>query len=172
MTNQEHAEFEKIRRTLLSDFRSQTLAHSGLIIAIIVGTLTLVSRWVDFFNGGAIPTLVFLFIISVMLGLTFFAVVRFFYYGLLTNEALIMTREQYDERKLWFVAGTKKEDIVFPDIALMQKFVCDSAKETRQTTDSRSTIKWMVRNLLGLSLLVIVSAYALLSSLTIFLLLH
>ena len=89
-------ELEEIRKTLLNQYHTYTTAHTGLIIAIIIGTLTLLSRW-DIFFDSSLSLLIFYLIISFIVGLTFYITGRLSYWTSLSNMALILTEKKFNE---------------------------------------------------------------------------
>jgi len=81
------SELEPSRRALLEYYNSQTMTHGGYIIALVIGFLTLVSRWQDF----AKPQLVwifFLFMVSALVALGVYMVGRILLWGALAYEIL------------------------------------------------------------------------------------
>jgi hypothetical protein len=46
----ENINFEKMRKTLLDQSHSQTITHSGFIIAVIIGFFGLIANWINFFG--------------------------------------------------------------------------------------------------------------------------
>jgi hypothetical protein len=80
-------EIEESRRTLLQYYNSQTMTHVGYLIALAIGSLTLISRW-DIFVTSQIPWEVFLIILSIVAGLSVQILGRTLFYGNLAYEIL------------------------------------------------------------------------------------
>jgi hypothetical protein len=88
-------QFEDIRKTLLNQYHSHVTTHTGLIIAIIIGSLTLLSRWDSFFKD-ATPIFVFLLTFSFIVGLTFYVLGRLSYWASISNSILIMKQKHFE----------------------------------------------------------------------------
>jgi hypothetical protein len=121
------SEFEKRRETLLNQYHSENLTHSGFIIAIIIGTLSLVANFKDFFNNGVLPILAFYFFMSFVVVLAIYFAGRLYYWIALSNSILTLTEKMFDEYKTKVQAPLLKDgkipiDDDRPNIAYMQTF--------------------------------------------------
>ncbi len=91
-------QFEKTRKCLLNQYHSNALTHSGYIIAIVIGTLTLISRWDAFFpnqNNLNLPAyfgIVFYALIDIIVALSFYVVKRLLYWTALSSCVLAATK--------------------------------------------------------------------------------
>jgi hypothetical protein len=79
------SEFEENRRCLLNIAHSKNQTHAGYLIAIVIGALTLISRWDIFFNLPQKPvspsiTIIFFIMISAIIAITIYLVERTFYW--------------------------------------------------------------------------------------------
>ena len=83
-------EFEAIRGRLLKSYDSRTITHGGYIIALMVGFLTLVSRWEAF--AETIFLLYFLFSLVISLGV--YLVSRIIFWSLLAYGTLFVTENE------------------------------------------------------------------------------
>jgi hypothetical protein len=83
----ETKEIEDSRRSLLQYYNSQTMTHIGYLVVLIIGSLTLISRWDSFSNGFPIWDL-FLLILSIIAGLTVQITGRTLFYGNLAYEIM------------------------------------------------------------------------------------
>lgn len=152
-------DFEKMRKTLLDQSHSQTITHSGFIIAIIIGFFGLVANWVNFFSRGQIPILFFYAVVSLVVGLTFYMVGRIYYWTLLSNNTLIFTEESFKNSKKEHMEELIKKSLEkdlskiecdLPDIALFYIFVVDSVKNHGLKSIQRSFAKLSNRTFVGL----------------------
>jgi hypothetical protein len=89
-------EFEETRQCLLNIAHSKNQTHAGYLIAIIIGTLTLVSRWDTFFDLSqkstfSITTFLFFGIISASASVTFYLVKRSCYWTSYGSSVMNMT---------------------------------------------------------------------------------
>jgi len=121
------SEFEKRRETLLNQYHSENLTHSGFIIALIIGALSLVANFKDFFNNGALPILVFYFFMSFVVVLAIYFAGRLYYWIAISNSVLTLTDKMFDEYKQIIQAPFLKDgkipiDDDRPNIAYMQTF--------------------------------------------------
>lgn len=97
----ENERFDSIRKTLLDQYHSGILTHAGYIIALIVGALTLISKWDIFFSNGVWVQYAFFLIISFIVSAGFFFTSRLFYWSYLNSGVLSLTQsdfEKYDEQ--------------------------------------------------------------------------
>lgn len=62
---------ESCRRSLLQYYSSQNVTHAGYLIALIIGGLTLVSRW-DTFKGNWLTWDIFISLLSIVAGVGFY----------------------------------------------------------------------------------------------------
>ena len=75
------------RRTLLKIYHSQVQTHAGYLIAVIIGFLTLVSRWSDFLKYQN-TTIIFYGLLSVIMAVSFFIIARISYWTMYGNTIL------------------------------------------------------------------------------------
>jgi hypothetical protein len=83
----ENKEIEDSRRSLLQYYNSQTMTHIGYLIALIIGSLTLISRWDSFSKGFPIWD-IFLLMLSIIVGLLVQITGRTLFYGNLAYEIM------------------------------------------------------------------------------------
>ncbi len=83
-------ELEETRRCLLNMYHSSIQTHAGYLIAIIIGSLTLFSRWQDFFNCIApwYSEWVFLVLLYLLIVIGFWTIMRISYWNSYSNYAL------------------------------------------------------------------------------------
>jgi hypothetical protein len=87
-------DFEKARYSLMESYNSKILSHVGYLVAIIIGSLTLISRWdAFFFNNPLNPSVIFsrLFFDIVLIGIfsvTTYIVIRTFFWTSFTHYVL------------------------------------------------------------------------------------
>ena len=117
-----------MRKTLLNHYHSETLTHSGFIIAIIIGILGLIANWVIFFDRGTIPILIFYATFSIVTGLACYAGGRIYYWTALSNHTLMLTEDQFKDYKVKEKENLAKDEKLRADIALMQCAVADKVK--------------------------------------------
>lgn len=152
-----------MRKTLLDQSHSQTITHSGFIIAVIIGFFGLIANWINFFGRGQIPILFFYAIVSLVVGLTFYMVGRIYYWTLLSNNTLIFTEESFKSSKKEYTEELLKKSSEkdpakvacdLPDIALFYIFVVDSLKNHGLKSVQRSFAKLSTEHLLVFSLFI------------------
>jgi hypothetical protein len=90
---------ESSRRALLGYYNSQTMTHGGYIIALVIGILTLVSRWTEF-SEPLLARIVFLFLISFLVSLGLYIVGRTLLWGALAYNVLDAQLYTSDEPNL------------------------------------------------------------------------
>lgn len=83
----DETELERSRRALLTYYNSQTMTHGGYIIALVIGILTLISRWTTF-NENVLIWNIFLFMVSCLLIICAHVVGRALFWGALAYEIL------------------------------------------------------------------------------------
>ena len=91
-------EFEAIRGRLLKSYDSRTITHGGYIIALMVGFLTLVSRWEAFAEMPKIFLLYFLTSLVISLGV--YLVSRIMFWSLLAYETLFVTEDEVVQERV------------------------------------------------------------------------
>lgn len=80
---------EASRRALLRYYNSQSMTHGGYIIALVIGFITVASRWVDFI-GNPLMSVLFLVILFLLFPfLTIYLVGRTLLYGYLASGVLV-----------------------------------------------------------------------------------
>jgi len=77
-------EIEASRRALLSYYNSQTMAHGGYIIALVVGILTVVSRW-EMFTESLVMRIWLVSALSLLSALGVYIIGRTLWYGAVTG---------------------------------------------------------------------------------------
>jgi hypothetical protein len=97
---------ESSRRALLGYFNSQTMTHGGYIIALLIGILTLGSRWTEF-SEPLLARIVFLFLNSFLVSLGLYIVGRTLLWGALAHNILDAQPYSSDEPK------TKEYSVIF-----------------------------------------------------------
>lgn len=82
-------DFEETRRCMLKVFASHIQTHAGLLIAIIIGAFTLISRFSDFYalRNNAIT---FGLLLSILIGAGSYLLCRIFYWSFCDNAAVIV----------------------------------------------------------------------------------
>lgn len=165
------AEFEDYRKTLLQKYHSEILTHAGYILALIIGALTLVSRFDIFFDKGPPFNAIFLIIVSTMFGLGFYFTCRLCYWVTLESNTLSVREQDFASK----FATCKSSCISF-----LQKYVIDNIEIIIEKNIEKSSEKpsiWQVKlwNLgkkpyliIRCSLLLITSIYIIFSSLFLF----
>jgi hypothetical protein len=93
------SEFERNRETLLNQYHSENIPHSGFVIALIIGVFILVANYKDFFNDGAFAILIFYLIFSMAISLGFYIIGRLIYWTELSNSVLILSEKQFNKLK-------------------------------------------------------------------------
>jgi hypothetical protein len=121
------SEFEILRETLLNQYHSENLTHSGFIIALIIGVFSIVANYKDFFNGGTFAILIFYFFLSAAFTLGCYVIGRLLYWIALSTSVLTISHNLFDQRKKEFEAPYKKDNKLLiederPNIAYMQVF--------------------------------------------------
>jgi hypothetical protein len=97
ITKYESSGFDSLRKTLIDQYHSQILTHVGYVLALLVGTLTIISRWDSFFGKGSILENIFFLIISCMAGLGLFFIGRLWYWSYLSSGVLSITESKFEE---------------------------------------------------------------------------
>jgi len=78
--------FERSRATLLQTYSHQTITHGGYVIALIIGALTMISRWNDF-SSNPLP---FFIVLALVLGFGIYASSRAVFWAYLTGETSVV----------------------------------------------------------------------------------
>jgi len=91
----EEEEFEKNRTILLQNCNSNIQTHMGYQIAVIIGSLTLISQWKSFFDNGYLPRMGFYVLLDLILILSVYVVGRMFRWSFLSSNILAMTYCEY-----------------------------------------------------------------------------
>jgi predicted RNA-binding Zn-ribbon protein involved in translation (DUF1610 family) len=97
---------EKLRSELLQTYSHETITHGGYIIALVIGALTLISRWRDF---EANLWILFL-ILSLMAGVGTYIAGRMLYWAFLSSHVLTIK-----------INALSINDVKTPMIARMQR---------------------------------------------------
>jgi hypothetical protein len=85
--NNNDTNFENARKALIQSYDSRTIGHEALIVALIVGALTLVSRWDVFYDSLGLR-LVFYVVMSALFGLSLYVVAKTLVWAYSANAAL------------------------------------------------------------------------------------
>jgi hypothetical protein len=93
----ESDKFERLRAILIDQYHSQIMAHAGYILALIIGSLTLISRFDIFIDRGLIGVLTLLLMLSAVVGLGVYFSGRLFYWNCLTCLSLSITENEFKE---------------------------------------------------------------------------
>jgi hypothetical protein len=75
--------FDAMKKTLIYQYHSQLMAHAGYIIALIIGSLTIISRIDSFLTFGIAGVLSIFVLISAIIGLITYFASRLFYWNCL-----------------------------------------------------------------------------------------
>lgn len=153
-------ELEDIRKTLLNQYHSYSTSHTGLIIAVIIGSLTLLSRWDIFFKSG-FTIIIFYIMLSFIVGLSFYILGRLSYWTSLSNMTLVLTEQEFSE---YHRAQSEK-----PCICSMQMKVASMTRSNRNISLYSILGKWSSKKLLMGSVALSVMTYLFLTSVTIIL---
>ena len=133
-------EFEQTRKFLLNSYHSDIQNHAGLLIAIIIGSLTLISRFDSFFSNSQKPAtgIVFWLLICIIFGVSFYVIVRLFYWTHLVN---VMLGIRIAEVETLFNKRNKsvKSDVPFP--LKMQRAAYQRLKEKKSEKTAPLTLK-------------------------------
>jgi polyferredoxin len=89
-------DFENIRKTLLDQYHLQNVTHSGYILALIVGTLTVISNFNMFFDKGLLDIIIFFVVLSLVLGSGVFFVGRLCFWTFISSLALSLVQEEFE----------------------------------------------------------------------------
>jgi hypothetical protein len=81
-------DFEETRRCMLKVYASHIQTHTGLLIAVIIGAFTLISRFTDFYTSTN-NEITFLSLLSIIVGATFYLLIRIFYWSFCDNCTII-----------------------------------------------------------------------------------
>ena len=140
-----NASLEKFRETLLQQYHSQNVTHAGFVIAVIIGTLTLISRWDSFFGKGQLPLMIFYAIVSLIVGLSFYFVGRLSYWISLSNITLMLKESEFKD---YYQKQTEK----LPCLCVLQQcavqMVRDNPKKSWQLLLAKlSTVKLVIAGL-------------------------
>jgi hypothetical protein len=79
------ARFDALKKILIDQYHSQLMAHAGYILALILGTLTLLSRLDVFMGLGTFGVVTIFALLSMVAGLIFYFVSRLCYWNCLEN---------------------------------------------------------------------------------------
>jgi hypothetical protein len=82
-------DFEETRRCMLKVYSSHIQTHAGLLIAIIIGAFTLISRF-DVFYSFRNGTVTFGLLLSILIGAGSYLLCRIFYWSFFDNAAVIV----------------------------------------------------------------------------------
>lgn len=81
--------FETARGQLLQFYSSEIMAHSGLIIGLVIGLFALLAEWSDFTkNGDTIKKCIFFLLVGLAVSLSFYSVGRLFYWSYVSTNIL------------------------------------------------------------------------------------
>ena len=114
-------EFESIRKTLLNQYHSQNITHSGFIIAVIIGVLTVISRADIFFKEPLTITLFFALLGSAS-GFCFYLYGRIRYWNNLINLTLIITEREF------LISHSRTRPNCVACIGNLQHYIYDASK--------------------------------------------
>lgn len=109
-------DFERDRHTLLDLYHSDIQNHVGYLLAITIGSLTLMSRWDVFFSSPQRPVspwvgLLFDVMLSVILALSSYVVARMIRWTKFANYALSAQKEAADAHfAAWCVKQKEREE--------------------------------------------------------------
>jgi hypothetical protein len=94
-------EFEETRRCLLNIAHSKNQTHAGYLIAVVIGALTLISRWDIFLNPTqkllVLTTIIFFILVSTMTAGTAYLIQRTFYWTTYGTSVLNMSSSDAEE---------------------------------------------------------------------------
>ena len=93
----DNARFDALKKTLIDQYHSQLMAHAGYIIALIIGSLTIISRADIFFNFVAFGILSMFALVSFIGGLIFYFTSRLFYWSCLENLTFSVTEKDFSK---------------------------------------------------------------------------
>ena len=88
-------EFEKNRKILLQNCNSSIQTHAGYLLAVIIGSLTLVSQWKSFFNNGYMPRIAFYVLLDLIFVVSFYVVGRMLYWTFLSGSIMDMVYSNF-----------------------------------------------------------------------------
>jgi hypothetical protein len=88
-------EFEKNRRILLQNYNSNIQTHAGYLIAIIIGSLTVISQSETFLNNGLPSRLAFYVLLDLIFILSFYVVGRMLYWTFLSSGVIDMVYSKF-----------------------------------------------------------------------------
>jgi hypothetical protein len=94
--------FEKLRIALMNHYNTQTLAHAGYIVALMVGIVTLFSRidtFMDFSRIGIAAQFLCYAVVSVLLSLIIYVAFRILFWAWMSTNVLAVTKELADKTK-------------------------------------------------------------------------
>jgi hypothetical protein len=142
-TKPEDIDDTECRKILLQSYDSKTTTHAALIIALMIGALTLISRWDAFFKNGWLLKLFFYVIISIIAYLSTYIVGRTLFWGNLSHTILWLNRtcrrDGSDDKEFNMYIGilekTKPEIRERPGIFQFHQVAMQVAKSTVKTTE-------------------------------------
>jgi hypothetical protein len=130
---EKHETIEADRRTLLKLYHSNTQTHAGYLIAIIIGFLTLISKWKDFVKTDftsiqfALTTIIFYGFVGLLLGLGVFTVSRIYYWTSFANTAYYVTAENIEDYN-----SRHQENHIFTCIAGFNGYIYENLTANRK----------------------------------------
>jgi hypothetical protein len=133
------SEFDETRRCLLNSYNSYIQTHAGYMIALIIGLLTLISAFGAFFKSLELTTVFILLIIAILL-VSFYVVVRIYYWTYFANTAISVTIDDvillFNKNNTEFKSFTKKP----PCLAILQIAISQKLLDEKDA----GTVSWVL----------------------------
>jgi len=94
--SQENYPYEQARIALLKYYNSQCMTHGGYLIAILIGLLTIISRWTTY----AANIIGWIWgIVALLIALCAYTIGRIFWWGSFASEVLHVGKKEIEEEK-------------------------------------------------------------------------
>jgi hypothetical protein len=116
-------EFEETRRCLLNIAHSKNQTHAGYLIAIVIGALTLISRWNIFFSPpqttvSSYTTIIFFSLVSAIIAVTAYLIQRTFFWTTYGTSVLNLSSSEADKLFEKYKANPKHKGYQAPEYPL------------------------------------------------------
>jgi hypothetical protein len=140
-------DFEETRRCLLNIAHSKNQTHAGYLIAIIIGALTIISRWDAFFSPpeqSVTPvTIAFFFIIGSIAFVTVYMIKRTLYWNAYTSSVLNLGINEARELYIKYIKAPPeyepKKDV--PDSCILNAAAVQHMVDLRE----KENAKWYLK---------------------------
>lgn len=145
--------FEDVRGQLLQYFSSEVVAHSGLIIGLIIGSFALLAAWEDFGKSRR-KQIVFFLLLGLAFSLTLYSVGRLFYWSYLGSDILLVNASEYnigDSNATMLIKAI--HDRVITDFQATESLYCNLARFLQPNFSGFDSVAWLFLKMLVLTFL-------------------